>query len=230
VAKTCIPVFLVATLALGACAAEDPSLEEEASGTVADGRGDASENFVFYSLRPDLRRCAAPRCGGYFVKAVNLTVTRCADGSYAPECYVPALDLSKLALSADAERRVRDAVQYDRLLVRGAIHVDLQASEAWVAITKNRADGQFARVTGTGIVCVAAPCPTLHAGVLNTKGEQDLGGLDFSDLPPQQADLAYAALSDPRGILIAGKTTRITGPAGELPGYHVLQAYLHVTP
>src|SRR5690349_24292454 len=46
----------------------------------------------FYTFRHDLRRCASPRCGGYFVKLVNERRTRCADNHFQSECYVASID------------------------------------------------------------------------------------------------------------------------------------------
>ena len=46
----------------------------------------------FYSFRRDLRKCASPRCGGYFVKLVNDARTRCADNRWGSECYVASIE------------------------------------------------------------------------------------------------------------------------------------------
>ena len=49
-------------------------------------------NSTFYSVRRDRRRCASPMCGGYFVKRVNLSSTRCGDGRWKSECYVAEIN------------------------------------------------------------------------------------------------------------------------------------------
>src|SRR5262249_46546639 len=49
-------------------------------------------NSSFYSFRHDLRKCASPRCGGFFVKLVNQSRTRCADNRLQSECYVANID------------------------------------------------------------------------------------------------------------------------------------------
>jgi uncharacterized protein DUF6748 len=61
----------------------------------------------YYTLRRDLRRCAAPRCGGFFVARANLPLTRCADGRVRAECYVAELDLATLGLSEEQEGELR---------------------------------------------------------------------------------------------------------------------------
>jgi hypothetical protein len=42
----------------------------------------------FFTIREDLRKCASPMCGGYFVKRVNQPTTLCANGRNMSECYV----------------------------------------------------------------------------------------------------------------------------------------------
>src|ERR687895_188210 len=65
--------------------AEPPNVPESALDSLAS-------TSSFYSFRRDLRRCAAPRCGGYFVKLVNQSRTRCADNRFQRECYVASID------------------------------------------------------------------------------------------------------------------------------------------
>jgi hypothetical protein len=57
-----------------------------------DGGAEAVSNGVFYTLRPDTRRCVSPICGGQFLSAINLATTVCADGSSRAECYAAELD------------------------------------------------------------------------------------------------------------------------------------------
>src|SRR5262249_1939438 len=45
----------------------------------------------FYTLRPDLRKCASPLCGGYFIKRVNQSLTPCVNGQNKSECYVASI-------------------------------------------------------------------------------------------------------------------------------------------
>src|SRR5688500_1902707 len=46
----------------------------------------------YFLVRQDRRRCMSPLCGGYFVKRVNQSRTRCANGRWMPECYVAEID------------------------------------------------------------------------------------------------------------------------------------------
>src|SRR5262245_13589106 len=56
-------------------------------GVTVDAAGPVVQS-TFYTVRPDVRRCASPLCGGYFVKRVNQALTRCANGRWSRECYV----------------------------------------------------------------------------------------------------------------------------------------------
>src|SRR5262245_51152370 len=91
--------FLVGALAsLGslACSAGDVEAlaTDESTTTIAQDARRATPSYV--TVRRDVRRCAAPLCGGFFVDAVNQDTLRCADGSRSAECYVTDLDLSGL--------------------------------------------------------------------------------------------------------------------------------------
>src|SRR5437660_1726377 len=73
---------------------EDLSLASEdgdddlAAGGKADGLDSTS---TYYSVRPDLRECLAPLCGGWWVKRPNRSSIQCADGGYRAECYVATI-------------------------------------------------------------------------------------------------------------------------------------------
>src|SRR5437763_14453597 len=95
-------LFVFAFLFAG-CGAGDPAVDDsEAAAT--DGKADSFDSAsTYYSARPDLRRCIAPLCGGWWVKRVNRASTQCADGSYASECYVATIDVSGLGFSGSEE-------------------------------------------------------------------------------------------------------------------------------
>jgi hypothetical protein len=89
--------------------------------------------------------------------------------------------------------------------------------------------GEVVRVTSTGIVCVAAPCPVLQAAPLNRKGAHELAGLDFRDADASQEQIE-AAQKNPGGMLLAGKEYTISGPAGQMPGLLVVHLFTQVRP
>src|SRR5215831_4923398 len=122
-----------------------------------EAKNSSNDTSLFYSVRPDLRKCASPMCGGYFVKSVNTKSTRCADGHYLAECYVTGIDWHGQA-----------EVEPQKALLRGKIvrKVDpnfgalglFRVTEVWQAASDNRPVGSFFRVRDLHVRCVAAPC------------------------------------------------------------------------
>ena len=109
--KKTITLAALLTGALLGCGAEDAAPQIEASDDalnavesgdeLVEGKDDGlASTSTYYALRRDFRRCIAPICGGYWVKRVNYTSTRCLDGRYAAECYVADLDLSLIAIAS----------------------------------------------------------------------------------------------------------------------------------
>src|SRR5690242_15103572 len=108
---------LVGVLAAG-CGAVDSSSLDDPELLGADGKADsASSTSTYYTMRPDLRKCAFPLCGGTFVKRVNQPETKCLDGSWADECRVLDVDYSKLGFT-DGEL---GSFEGSAVLVRGSI-------------------------------------------------------------------------------------------------------------
>jgi hypothetical protein len=173
----------------------------------------------------------ADAAGAYFVSAINLTTTRCGDGSYASECRVGQLDVAALGLDAEGQKRLEAAAAARQLIVQGDVGArSLVVKQAWIGEGESTGGGMFARVTSTGIVCVAAPCPSFHAAVLNTKKENDLAEVDLTQvgLSPRQVEGASELIREPAGLLVAAKDEVVTGPAGTMAGYVVNQVYLPV--
>jgi len=108
--------------------------------TVAGNAANASTFFIV--TRPDLRRCAYPTCGGYFIKRVNQTTTVCADGVSRAECHVVDLDFEPSGLDADTAKKFEEAsFSQGYGLVRGKLGLSdaggrvpadtLKITEAW---------------------------------------------------------------------------------------------------
>jgi hypothetical protein len=222
-----IPLLCAATLALGACSIEDAGADPTPTfqSAVSDVPVRRADNYGYFALRPD-----PDAGGGLLVRAVNLTTTLCGDGTYAPECHVTALNLKQLGLGEEREKELQVAAAEARVIVRGDLGDQFVASAAWVGAAETSGSGIFARVTSTGIVCVAAPCPSLHAAQLNTKKSSDLGGLDLAatGVSPRQVEGAEETVREKAGLLVAATTYQVTGPAGTMPGYRVNQFYLPV--
>src|SRR4051812_43147888 len=164
-------LFLVSmlTLTLPACGGQtdvpgtdDASLADDAK---ADRTSGASS---YYLIRPDLRRCAAPACGGAFVKRVNFPTTTCTDGSTAAECYVAAKDYSKAGLddndmSAVSGRPIIVKASIAKTKYAAGTYGTLMVSEVWIGAAGS-AQNVYATIASTvwrvrdnGVA--ASPCP-----------------------------------------------------------------------
>ncbi|UZR27230.1 DUF6748 domain-containing protein [Methylococcus mesophilus] len=200
----------------------------------------AGDNFGYFSVRPDLRKCASPACGGVFVQRVNHLTTRCADGKLRPECYVAGVSLQALNLPADQEDSVQVRVKNGTVLLKGQLIVKpfsplntpglFDATEVWLAATDVRPTGTFFRAVDTGIVCAAAPCLSFQEFKLNAYGQTEIAGVDLSlvGANDELLGLAHEALRTEEGILVAGKHKVVSGPAGEASALVASQFYLPV--
>jgi len=176
----------------------------------------------FYSFRRDLRRCASPRCGGYFVKLVNQSRTRCADNRYQRECYVASIDW-----------RGQPEPDSDRGLLRGTMRRkgqfgEFRVSEAWQAASANQPADKFFRVRDRGLRCIAAPCATHHEATLNSSASRNIAGVDLSGAgaPENLVSEANQAMTSPDGILVSGNHSLVTGPAGRMQMLKAAQFYV----
>ena len=65
---------------------ETPGVENgDALESVSLSPATMNAGSTFYAVRRDMRRCASPLCGGFFVKRVNFGSTRCGDGRWKSE-------------------------------------------------------------------------------------------------------------------------------------------------
>jgi hypothetical protein len=202
----------------------------------------AGENADYFSVRPDLRKCPSPQCGGIFVQRVNRFLTLCADGKLRAECYVAEVDLAALNLPPDQEVTVRERIQNGTVLLKGKLAslpfsplggpAGFEAAEVWQAATDARPVGTFFRTLDNGVVCIAAPCPSFQEFKLNTLEERAIAGVDLSRVGASDKLLFLAgeALRTAEGILVAGTHRSVSGPAGTAPALVASQFYLAVKP
>ena len=180
----------------------------------------------FYSFRRDLRKCASPRCGGYFVKLVNDTHTRCADNRWGTECYVASIEWN-----GQAEPESDSAVLRGTMRLQGnrnGRYGVLRVTEVWQPASATEPSGTFFRVRDRGIRCIAAPCPTHHEAKLNTTQSREIAGVDLSGAgaPENLLSEATQAMTSTDGILVSGDHAPVTGPAGRSVTLKVTQFYL----
>lgn len=195
----------------------------------------------YIATRPDLRKCAFPACGGYYVKAVNRALTRCADGSLQKECHVATLNTKALPWS-DADRATFEksfipgqALVHGKLVaLKGSTGVKantLVIDQGWVAQADSKPLGVFYQLKNSGIVCITTPCPTITETTLNYPISQNIHGLDLaaSGAKPAQVAAGFLALGS-TGVLAAGGHQAITGPSGQGQLLVASQFYLPFAP
>jgi len=180
---------------------------------------------TFFTVRPDLRRCAAPMCGGYFVKRVNQPATRCANGKKLAECYVASIDWANTS-----------KVPVNRALLRGTLvangkYGSLKVDEAWQASSDSQPGGEFYRVRDLGLRCIAAPCLSHSEAKLNTTFSRKIAGVDINSIgaPDDLVSQAFQAMTGEQGALVAGTHATISGPAGRAQTVKATQFYLKAT-
>lgn len=225
---------LVRTLLAAAALALSASSQAQSTPTPGTDPGappttiDAQAEPYFIVTRIDARKCAYPMCGGYFVKAVNSALTRCADGKLAKECHAVELDTRTLGWSDEQRAKFEASFGTGKALVKGAIEPQprglytgevLRVTEAWQGQGSNKRPlGTFYSLKSNGIVCIQAPCPSFSLNTLNRPApERTIDTPDFSpaQAPEEAVKAAWSALEQ-GPILTVGAI--VPFPAGGLQG------------
>lgn len=224
--------------ACGSTAAIDqPAEASDAIAARADG---------WYFVRADLRKCASPMCGGFFLERANLSRTVCFDGRARAECYVAAIDWSATQFSADERAKLESApvVMHGRLVDDGAggggAYADLRVTDVWApAVAPDVPPGGYPAPAATlyrawdnGTRCITWPCPSTTQAKLNTSQTWPVAGVDLSDscANDRQVAAAYDALATPTGILVDGSDGWVSGPGGRMKELAGSDFYLRVEP
>jgi hypothetical protein len=247
-ALVALPLFaLVPACAANNDAADDSDIVDESQ----DDLTSADNTGYFIVTSRDYRRCMSPICGGLFVKRVNATTTRCADGTMQAACYVSEIDTAGLGLTGDDLDAFNGALHGGQALIKasrmsytmfGTTKIGkLTAKEGWLAqgpVTTNPTGpvasnvlpaGSFFRVKDSGIRCIRAPCPSTRAFKLNSTFSQNASGVDLSaaGAKPSQVTAAMDALYTDKGFLLAGSISGGT-PSGATVNAN--QFYLRAVP
>lgn len=208
---------------LAGCAGAASDTQDDADET-RDDLSAGRETFVV--LRHDDRKCAAPRCGGFWLKDANRRTA---------ESYVSGLDVSRL--DALAQEQFRDAPAQE-LVLKGKLGPVSASSgtRAFLVSTAYRglpgftvdAGDGFATIAYVPIRCITAPCNQFTATRLNTGTKTSLTSVDTSAL-------ATAALNpewlrdriDNDGAIVAARTVQgVQQPGGRERNYDVSQVFV----
>jgi hypothetical protein len=222
---------LTLTNGLGFHGPEEP-VNKHLSTSIIENEGPAlpdslASTSTFFTIRRDVRRCASPRCGGFFVRRVNHRRTRCSDGRQMEECYVAEIDWNG-----------QTQTEPNRILIRGELtslsHRRmgrfglLRASEVWEAGSDKPPTGDFFRARDLGVRCITHPCLTHHEAKLNTTASRDIAGVELSGAGASDDRLSEAvkSMTGPAGIIVSGWHKQVSGPAGRAVTLEASQFYL----
>jgi hypothetical protein len=237
----------VIALALAGCASSAPADESLA----APGDEDAvveSRGYTYFAIASDLRKCASPVCGGWFLERLNRSTTICHDGSVSAQCYTPVLDWSNANLSVDQQATMLRACTQPLsegvyAIVRGQFarrntttpRPDLGRfviTEAWVAEADMPSSGTFVRLQDNGLRCFAPPCPSLTETTLNLSTSVDIAAIDWtpSAMTDAQIEECTGDLFAPDGLFVAGARYTFTENGTPATGRTVTVAYQRLLP
>lgn len=176
---------------------------------------DAFDAYGFYTATQDMRKCVSPLCGGIYVKAVNKRLTRCADGTRQPQCYIGTPNWKKLGFNPFSH--AGDTYPSTPLLLKGEIFAndikpfgnlgEFVAEAAYRPATNNLARGKFSALLNKGIYCITSPCFSTDEFVLNRDRTRTLSGFDLNPTGASQKDVdtAYHLYGENQPLLVAGR-------------------------
>jgi hypothetical protein len=234
-------IALTAPLAV-ACTSDtvDDEFAADETADVDDSKADLGGTYTYFIMERDMRRCAAPMCGGWWLDKVNASMTRCHDGRNAERCYVAEADFARLGLGEAAVDRAMGAgaALRQRLLVRGTfgrvstpagVFGTFNPTEAWVGQGPNDPDGPFAKVEETGVRCITTPCPFFREKKLNGSATENLAeiGWDASGADEETIGKAIEQLFI-NDVIISGDRYTVRGPGGKGKARTATQFYTRV--
>jgi len=217
----------------------DEFAEGDESGAVDEARADGS---ALYRLRHDNRRCVSPLCGGVWVSRVSRSTVRCADGTYANECYAAEVDYSALGLAEPALSEFSSRAASGQAIVRARLRAKtfgsfgslgaLVVTEGWQAMTDAAPVGPFYAAKDNGRVCVRAPCPRINVERLNYNWRTTIDRVSVSriaGLSDSDVHNIYEQMGDV-GVIVAGGIRTRTLSSGAERSIEATQVYLRVSP
>jgi hypothetical protein len=241
--------------ALASCSSAAAAPEASAGASIDQAAPDGTATSAtaaasaYFSIRTDLRKCAYPMCGGWFLSRVNSSTTQCHDGRIATSCYTPVLNWANSGLDDTQQAALSEASNHAALspgvyaIVLGQFARtntttpdptlgQFVISEAWVSEGDGVSSGTFVKVQDNGLRCFAAPCPNLTETTLNTPQTTNIAEVDWtpSGLTEAQIEDCTQDMYGPDGLVIAGDryTATVNGTAAK--GRTVTAAYQRLVP
>jgi hypothetical protein len=204
-------LFTLAPVLLAACA--------DGVGLEPDGADEQQVDDVrttgesYYAVRRDTRRCPWPTCGGFMVSRVGASTTRCADGTRAPQCHVPSLEVAALSPTQSAAVRATPDGYSTKLVARGRlVDARLEASQVWSTSAGVALDGTL-RLASRPVCGPNERCAGSLATALSNGRTTILGGVDLTAASGTSADrtAAQTAITTEVGLVTAGMLASTAG-------------------
>lgn len=187
----------------------------------------------FFTFRRDLRKCAAPFCGGFFVKAVNSPLTRCVDGQLRKECYVTNINNPNeinLAVAGLLRGRILPTSFPAAFGIFGIF--DLQS--AYRPATSKTGNGLFAGIRNNGLMCITitSPCFFYDEYLLNSIVLRKISGLDLTTVGASAKVLEqiWRRIGNGQIVLASGYNVRTQELADPGITFRANQVYLPLFP
>ncbi len=174
----------------------------------------------YFLARQDFRKCAAPLCGGIFVKHVNHKRLQCPDGRFRSECYIGTPDWSKIGFNPFTAVPSEDF--NTSLLLKGTTDYSVElgrfwAEKAFYPAGTRAPTGTFFAAENNGIVCITSPCFSFDQYTLNSKKPvAKISDLDLTQTGASEEEIAsaYAIMAEGEPVLIAGVNRKVRQLAG----------------
>ena len=182
----------------------------------------------YFTVRPDLRKCVSPLCGGFFVKSVNKSLTRCADGSLQSECYVATVN-NPAQVDLGAAALLHGAIRPKSYGDFGNLGV-FKLNTAFRAASASTESGLFVGLENNGIVCITTPCFSADQYLLNRSKIRAISGIDLEQVGASKADLEQAwSIIGNSGVLLAnGVNHQVEEMTGQGITFVAKQFYLPI--
>jgi hypothetical protein len=182
---------------------------------------------AYYTLRRDLRRCASPMCGGYWVKQVNQTLTRCVDGTSKSECYVAGIEWNHQPQIDERKALLRGTIERKKFS-RGQTFGVFRVSESWEATSEVPQSGSYYRVRDRGLRCITFPCETHFEAKLNSNLQGNIAGVDITNTgaSDEAVSAANQQMTGSDGVLVTGSHFPVKGPGGRSVTLKATRFYL----
>ena len=206
-------------------APEQPSANSH--GTNFPGPEPPAGSGDYFLVRRDVRRCMSPLCGGYFVKRVNQSRTRCANGRWMRECYVAEIDWNGQPEINRGKALVRGNIVARRFPGFGNLGA-LRVTESWQSPSDTPATDMLYRVRDRGVRCITHPCLTHSATRLDSRLTSNVAGVDLAAAGANGELISEgaAAMTRPDGVIVAGYFAPVTGPGGRAQTLKATKFYL----